>query len=45
MAHDDHVDALAYALKYTYVPKAKLNKKSGEYERLKYGNPRSWVTA
>ena len=45
MAHDDHVDALAYALKYTFVPNAELNKRSGEYERIKYGNPRSWVTA
>ena len=45
MAHDDHVDALAYALKYTFVPRAELNKKSGRYETYKHGDPKSWVIA
>lgn len=45
MAHDDCVDALAYALKYTYVPKAEFNDKDKQWQRKRYDTPRSWIVA
>ena len=43
MAHDDTIDALAYACKYSHPPQD-LDQKKGEWYKKKK-KPRSWVTA
>ena len=44
MAHDDTIDALAYAVKYSHPPSGKENQ-SGEWIRKTYNKPRSWILA
>jgi phage terminase large subunit-like protein len=43
MAHDDTIDALAYAVKYAHPPQS-LKEKEGVYQRYN-PKPRSWVIA
>jgi hypothetical protein len=43
MAHDDTIDALAYACKYAHPPKG-IKKENGNYLKHK-PKARSWVTA
>jgi len=43
MAHDDTIDALAYAVKYAHPPQT-VQKKDGEFHR-KFSKPKSWVVA
>ncbi len=43
MAHDDTIDALAYACKYAYPPQGISENKDGWYKQKP--RPRSWVTA
>ena len=44
MAHDDTIDALAYAIKFAHPPNAKKDADSGEYVSFK-PKPRDWVTS
>jgi len=44
MAHDDTIDALAYAVKYSHPPSGKENQ-SGTWVKKTYNKPRSWVLA
>ena len=44
MAHDDTIDALAYAVKYSHPPSGTENQ-SGEWVKRTYNKPRSWVLA
>ena len=43
MAHDDTIDALAYACKYAHPPQGMEETKEGWVKTKK--KPRSWVTA
>jgi phage terminase large subunit-like protein len=43
MAHDDTIDALAYAVKYSGPPKG-IELEDGEYKRT-YPSPKSWIVA
>ena len=43
MAHDDTIDALAYACKYAHPPVGLLESKDGWYKKRR--EPKSWVTA
>ena len=43
MAHDDTIDALAYACKYSHPPSGLGENKEGWYKKKR--EPRSWVTA
>ena len=44
MAHDDTIDALAYAVKYAYPPQNIAVKKDGTHFK-KYKAPKNWVIA
>ena len=44
MGHDDTIDALAYAVKYTVAPKD-FEYKEGETINKKYKKPKSWIIA
>ena len=44
MAHDDTIDALAYAVKYAYPPQNIAVKKDGEHYR-KRKSPKNWIIA
>ena len=43
MAHDDTIDALAYACKYAHPPAGMKNRKGNWYK--KKPEARSWITA
>ena len=44
MAHDDTIDALAYACKFAYPIEDIVKDKSGRYTTSK-PKPKSWITA
>jgi len=44
MAHDDTIDALAYAVKYSHPPNGAENQ-SGDWVRRQIDKPKSWVLA
>ena len=44
MAHDDTIDALAYAVKYSHPPNGTENQ-SGDWIKKALDNPKSWVLA
>ena len=44
MAHDDVIDALAYAVKYAYPPQNVTVQEDGSHIR-KQGSPKSWIIA
>ena len=44
MAHDDTIDALAYAVKYSHPPNG-AEVQSGEWIKKAYNKPKSWVLA
>ena len=44
MAHDDTIDALAYAVKYAYPPQHLSVRKDGTYRR-KIKKPKDWIIA
>ena len=44
MAHDDTIDALAYAVKYAHPPSGSESK-SGDWVRRQVDKPKSWVLA
>ena len=44
MAHDDTIDALAYAVKYATPPKNLIKEKDGSFQR-KVHQPKNWVLA
>ena len=44
MAHDDTIDALAYAVKYAYPPQHLSVRKDGTYRR-KIRKPKDWIIA
>ena len=44
MAHDDTIDALAYAVKYAHPPNGAENQ-SGDWVRRQVDRPKSWVLA
>ena len=44
MAHDDTIDALAYAVKYATPPKNLIKEKDGYYQKKTY-RPKNWVLA
>jgi phage terminase large subunit-like protein len=44
MAHDDTIDALAYAVKYSHPPSGTENQ-SGDWIRKTLDKPKSWVLA
>ena len=43
MAHDDTIDALAYACKYAHPPQGITKKKEGWEKHIP--KPKSWITA
>ena len=44
MAHDDAIDALAFAMKYAYPPTGMVEE-GDSYKKKYYNKPRSWVVA
>ena len=44
MAHDDTIDALAYAVKYAHPPSGTENQ-SGDWVKRRIEKPKSWVLA
>jgi phage terminase large subunit-like protein len=44
MAHDDTIDALAYAVKYAHPPSGSENQ-SGDWVRRQIDRPKSWILA
>ena len=44
MAHDDTIDALAYAVKYAHPPNG-AESQSGDWVRRQIDRPNNWVLA
>ena len=44
MAHDDTIDALAYAVKYAHPPNGSENQ-SGDWVRRQIDRPKNWILA